>query len=272
MTFQPIIPLGGVAGWQFLTRTMDTQKAAFNAAPLQSREVAYFKETIGTIDTAEQLVSDRRLLTIALGAFGLDDDINNTFFVKKILEDGSLDPEALGNKLADKRYLEFSKAFGFGDFGTPRTKLSTFGDEITHLYQEQQFEIAVGNQSENMRLALGLQNDLSEIAEGALSENGKWFSVLGNPPLRTVFETAFGLPSSFAQLDLDTQLLTLKDKANQAFGDEGISQFTDPEKMEQLTNRFLIRAEINGAESFSATSTALTLLQSSFGPASLLGL
>lgn len=271
MTYQPIVPLGGVVGWQFLTRTMDIQKAAFNESAQIQRETDYFQETIGTIETAEQLVSDRRLLSVALGAFGLDEDINNKYFIQKILEDGTLDPDALGNRLADKRYLEFSKAFGFGDFAVPNTQLSSFPEEITTKYLDAQFEISVGNQNENMRLALSLQTDLAEIAEGSATEDSKWFSVMGNPPLRSIFETAFGLPSSFAQIDIDTQLETFKEKAQQAFGDETVSQFTDAEALETLTNRFLIRAEINGGQSFSGTSAALTLLQSSFGPASLLG-
>ena len=37
-------------------------------------------------------------------------------------------------------------------------------------------------------------------------DNARWFGMMGNPPLRSVFETAMGLPSSIAQIDLDQQL------------------------------------------------------------------
>ena len=36
MTFQPVIPLTGYTGWRFLARTMDAQKAAYDACVLQS--------------------------------------------------------------------------------------------------------------------------------------------------------------------------------------------------------------------------------------------
>ena len=124
MTYAPVVPFGGLAGWAFLTRTREAQKTAFASSPAVQRDEAYFRDRIGGISSAEELVSDRRLLSVALGAFGLEDDINNRYFIRKVLEDGTLDPKALGNKLADKRYLELSKAFGFGDYATPRTKLS----------------------------------------------------------------------------------------------------------------------------------------------------
>ena len=65
MTFQPVIPFGGFAGWTFLNRTLETQQQSFNQSPLLQRNVEYFKETIGSINSAEQLVNDRQLLEVA---------------------------------------------------------------------------------------------------------------------------------------------------------------------------------------------------------------
>lgn len=47
--------------------------------PKIRNDEAYFRAKIGSVKTAEQLVSDRRLLKVALGAFGLEADINNRF-------------------------------------------------------------------------------------------------------------------------------------------------------------------------------------------------
>ena len=75
--FQPIIPTDGLAGWRFLQRTYDTQLDSFaRSAPVQ-RDTDYFAQKIASVTSAEELVADRRLLTVALGAFGLQDDINN---------------------------------------------------------------------------------------------------------------------------------------------------------------------------------------------------
>lgn len=260
--FQPIVPLGGFAGWSFLTRTLESQKETHANSAEVAREVAYFKENISKIQTAEDLVADYTLLKVALEAFGLGDDINSKFFIRKVLEDGTLSDDALSNKLSDKRYLEFSKAFGFGDFSVPSTVLSDFGDKITSAYTERKFEVAVGDQNADFRLALGLGRDLSEIAGKDLKEDTLWFTIMGNEPLRAVFETAFNLPEAFGALDLDKQLETFKEKAESIFGDSGIKQFTSEEKIDELTRLFLLRADIKSlGTGLTSSENALILLR-----------
>ncbi len=262
MSFQPVIPFGGMAGWAFLQRTRAGQQAVFDKAPEIRRDTDYFAENIGSITTAQELVSDYRLLKVALGAFGLDDDIDNRFFIRKILEEGTIDPDSLANKMSDKRYLEFSKAFGFGDFPTPNTQLSDFADSILDAYKTRQFEVAVGEQDNDLRLAMTLERDLSAILDKNTTDDGRWFSVMGNPPLRKIFETALGLPASFGTLDLDLQLSGFRERARAVFGNSEVSQFSDPEKMEELNRLFLVRSQINaGNGALSSSSIALTLLQ-----------
>lgn len=261
MSFQPIIPLSGYSGWAFLNRTMESQKSTFNDSTVLKRETEYFRENIGNITSAEDLMSDRRLLSVALGAFGLDEDINSTFFVQKVLTDGVISEDALANKLSDKRYLEFSKAFGFGDLGTPNTVLSTFPDEIISKYQDSQFEIAVGEQDDSMRLALNLDRELAAIASKDTTDNGAWYGIMGNSAVRSVFETALGLPKSIGSLDLEQQLSGFREKTERYFDSGEIAQFSDPEKRDELVRLFLVRNEIaSGNVGNSAAQNALALL------------
>lgn len=268
MTFQPVIPNSGLVGWAFLNRTLDTQTAAFDASSTIKRDTDYFATKIGQIDTAEQLVNDRRLLGVALGAFGLQDDIDNKYFVRRMLEDGTLKADALANRMADDRYMQLTKAFGFGDFDVPRTKLSYFSDEILTQYRDRSFEVAVGEQDENLRLALNAKRELSAIAGESDSDDTKWFRIMGNSPLRQVFETALGLPASFGQLDLDQQLGVFREKTNQQFGEGEISQFTKPEAVDKIIKLFLVRAQLAETASASNGAIALTLLQNSVTPGS----
>ncbi|MBW6496595.1 MAG: DUF1217 domain-containing protein, partial [Burkholderiaceae bacterium] len=107
----------------------------FAKGPQLLRDTAYFEARIGSVNSAEELVADRRLLRVALGAFGLQDDINNRFFIRKVLEGGVIQPDSLANKLGDDRYREMSRAFGFGDLAVPSSKLSDFGPDITARYR-----------------------------------------------------------------------------------------------------------------------------------------
>lgn len=262
MTFQAIVPLSGYAGWTFLTRTKDVQQAVHDQSPAVAREVDYFEENIGKISTAVELVADRTLLKVALGAFGLDADLPNKAFVEKVLSEGSLDEDAFSHRLSDKRYLKMAVEFGF-DLGTPSTKLSDFSGKIAEAYKGRQFEIAVGEADDNMRLGLTVQRDLTDIASNDMSENSKWFTIMGNPPLRSVFDTVFNLPSSFGALDLDRQLEVFQERSNRQFGSSDPSIFANPEKQEELIQKFLIQSQVQSFNSASQSGqAALSLLQS----------
>jgi hypothetical protein len=266
MSFSAIVPTGGYGGWLFLKRTEDTQQAALARSPEYKRDDAYFREKIASVTTAEELVSDRRLLTVALGAFGLDDDINNRFFLRKVLEDGTLVSDALSNRLADKRYREFSQAFGFGDVSAPRTTLREFPDEILDRYKVRQFERAVGERSGSLRLALDAERTIAELASRNGSDTTKWFQMMGTPPMRTVVQTALGLPSSLSAIDIDQQLATFKEKARDVLGIERFDDLARPDRMEELLRRYLVLAP--GESSLGAASSgssALQLLQAGQG-------
>lgn len=271
MSFQPIVPFGGFVGWQFLQRTMETQREAFDASPMRQTEIEYFRENIGAVSSPEDLVNDRRLRAVALGAFGLDDDIDNNAFIAKVLEEGVADPESLANRLSDSRYRDFSEAFGFGNGLPPNTIRPSFGDDIAAAYLERRFEAGVGQSDPSLRLALELERELPEIAARTESDDTKWLTIMGNRPLREVFETAFGLPDSFGALDIDRQLSEFKDRAERLLGVSDFSDFSDPDKQDELLRLYLVRAQLQGSAGSTAVgSPALTLLRGASGQSPLL--
>jgi hypothetical protein len=271
MSFEPVLPLGGYAGWRFLSRTADNQRALVAAAPVTQRDTTAFRARIGEVTRAEALVADRALLKVALGAFGLDADLPNRAFIRKVLESAPGDDKSLANRLADKRYLEFARAFGFAEQGGPNTRLPGFADRIVSAYQTRQFEVAVGGKDENLRLALTAERELSDLARRSGSADGLWFTVMGNPPLRKVFETALGLPSSFGALDIDRQLAVFREKSERALGNGEVAQFADQAKREDLVRLFLLRSETAQSAAAVRGSTALSLLQAIPRTRSLLG-
>jgi hypothetical protein len=262
MTFSPVIPGGGLAGWSLLNRTMERQTELFNKSPQIVRDTEYFEKTIGDIKTAADLVSDRRLLRVALGAFGLQEQINSQAFIRKILEGGTTRDDALANRLTDPRFKQLAEAFGFGDEDKLKTQEAGFGANIADKFQRREFEVAVGDQDQAMRLALNAERELGVIAADGASENARWFRILGNAPLREVFETALGFPQSFGQLDLDRQLGEIKSRAESQLGITSLSELADPDVQDQLIRRFLVREQINSFNVQSSQSIALTLLRS----------
>ena len=259
--FQPVIPTAGLTGWMFLQRTAQSQSEAFNNSPQIMRDTEHFETTIGQIASAEALVEDRRLLRVALGAFGLQDDLDSKYLIRTVLEQGTEAGDALANRLSDDRYKAFAEAFGFGNTGGPRTQDPLFASGITAKFRTRSFEVAVGEQNESMRLSLNADRELLDLARSDGSEDTKWFRILGTPPLRTVFETALGLPEGFGQLDIDQQLNIFKDKARSSLGLGNIDDLADDSVREELVRAFLVRDQLKAISFHSSTSIALTLLQ-----------
>lgn len=261
--FQPIIPDVGLSGWRFLQRTYDTQFEAFSKSSVLQRDTDYFLENIGQITNAEALVSDRRLLTVALGAFGLEDDINNRFFIQKILEEGSVNEDALAVRFADNRYREMSQAFGFGPGEFLKTGQSLFAEAIVSRFQTNSFEVAAGQQNDAMRVALYAQRELSEIAQMEGSIPTKWFTIMGDPPMRQLFEKALGISSAVGQIDIDQQLEIFRERAQSVLGFDDPAELADEEVQQDVITKFILRDQIDGfSVGLSSNSIALTLLQS----------
>ena len=136
--FVPAVPSGGLTGWAFLSRTAEAQKTAHAASSVQTREANYFREKIGSVRTAEGLVADRRLLSVALTAFGLEADLPNRYFVRQVLESDPSDKDALAFRLADPRYGDLAKAFGFGSVFGAATGRRGFADRILSILPDPQ--------------------------------------------------------------------------------------------------------------------------------------
>jgi hypothetical protein len=261
--FQPVIPTGGLAGWRFLQKTYDHQREAFNKSAQLNRATDYFRENIGKVTSAKELVDDRQLLGVALGAFGLQDDINNKFFIQKILEEGTTVDDALANRFTDKRYKELSEAFGLGPNEFSQTSLFSFADKIVSLYEATSFEEATGNVDETLRIALYAERKLPSLAAENSSEKAKWFSIMGESPLRAVFDTVFGLPSAFGQQDIDKQREVFQERAERMFGSSDPAQFSDPEVLQDLMTKYVALSQIKAFNTnTSSASLALMLLQS----------
>lgn len=259
MSFVPLTGGGGYLGWKLLTRTMEAQKATLAGSAEIGRVKDRLTSGLRTIETAAQLVSDHKVLAPALTAYGLEGDIRNRFLVQKILSDGVADPASLGRRMADKRYARMAEDFRF-DSATPATKDAGFADKLFERYLDREFERRVGEQDQNLRLALNARRELTALAARDGNENTKWYEVLGSPPLRKVFEGAFGLGSAFGKLPIDRQLSEIRSRAEKMFGSSKMEVFIRPEATEKLNRMFLLRSGMAQAAAQNPYSVALTLL------------
>ncbi len=264
MAINPVIPFSGLAGWKFLERTQERQQELFNNSARVQREVQYFRDNIENITTSQDLVSDRRMLSVALGAYGLSDELGKRAFVRNILDQGVFDPQSFANRLGNPAYIEFTKMFSFADGGFFPT--SGRVDEIIDRFLTIGFETAVGNVDNSMRLAMNFKREMSELAGQGLAQNTGWLRALGSKPIRTVLEGVFNLPGSFSQINIDRQVDILIDKSKQVFGSGKIDVFSDPQNIDDAIRRFQLREQVNnGPGANTRGMAALSILGGGLG-------
>jgi hypothetical protein len=266
MNFLPAVPFNGLSGWTFLDRSRVRQEAAFEQSPSIARRTSDFAERIGRITSAENLVRDRALLEVALGAFGLEDDIRNRFFIRKVLEEGTTSPSALANRLSDKRYLALAEAFAFGDRPGGNVARPGFAESIVTRYRERQFEVAVGRTNPDLRISLGLDREFAEITARRQTNDARWFAALSSPPVRKALERALGVPPLSASIDIDRQLALFKQRAASRIGTDDFASISSTEGVEKLRRAFLTASEALAGSASARGAGALALLTRSAVP------
>lgn len=262
MSFQPFVLGSGLSAWTLLKSTINTQKTAFNANYVPQSDTRYFRDVFEQLNTADDISSNRRVLRVVLGAYGLSDDIDNRHFIKTVMSEGVSDPSALANKLSDRRYRALARDFDFSKSPPSHKGIANLAERTIDTYLAQSFEIEIGKTDPDMRLALGFKRSFSEVAQSAASNNTAWFQVLATPPIRQVVQTALGLPTEFSKLDIDEQHQRMMDKASQVFGSNQVADLADDAAMEQITRRFLIMQQAKAGAQNSSLQTALVLLSS----------
>ena len=141
MTYNVQLGSGGYLGWKILERTADRQRAAFEKSTEIQSSRDYFANYLAKIENADDLVSDYKLLKVALRAFGLDGDIRNRAFIKKVMEADPDDKNSIVNRLTDKRYLELNQAF---NFGSEAVNQKVDVQTVSALYLARSFEKSIG--------------------------------------------------------------------------------------------------------------------------------
>jgi len=261
MSFTPAIPLSGLTGYRFLERTGEAQKANLAGSPEIRRNIEYFKENIGNVTSAEELVNDSRLLEVVMGSYGLQDETYKKAFIREILEDGVDTPGTLGNRLNNQDYKDMAKDLKL-DTDAPRTGWLTVQNKIVSNYIEQTYEVAVGDQDIALRQALDFKRNAAET-----SESGGWYSFMGDASMRDVLETALNLPSDIGLLDVDKQFEMFEKQALKILGSKESSVLSDPEAIDKVISRYLlINQAQSGASSFNPALTLLGNISSGFGP------
>ena len=198
--------------------------------PAVKLSTAYYQANIGKVKTISQFVGNYRLLSYALQAYGLGDQVNNKALITKVLQQGTTNPKALANTLPNAAWKAFANAFNFSATGSAAPGSSTSVATTTSDYVEQQLENDQGANDPGVQLALYFQRVAPTITSG--------YSVLADKNLTEIAQTIFNLPAGTSSSQIDKEAAALKTLMP-------VSELQNPAKLKSLVERFTATYDLN---------------------------
>jgi len=231
--------------------TQDRQLESLKTQPQHARAAEQFRERIASITSPKELVQDYEVYSFVMRAFDLEDQIFGKGMIRKVLESDPSDETSLVNRLTDSRFGELHAALGFTTAAgaqAPDFSDAAWQDGIVDLYFDRAYANGYADQNETVGAVLEFREEVAGI--------DSWYDVLKNETLTEFFQTALNLPSELSGLDVDKQAGILADKYD-------LSKLSDPGEQERLISRYVAISDVLNPQGFSATSAALSILQSS---------
>ena len=233
-----------------ITQNLARYQAMTAADPSVKTASAYYAANIGKVASIADFVGNYRLLSYALEAHGLGDQINATALVTKVLEGGVSSSASLANTLSDPRWKAFAKAYDFVGKGAASIAASDAVTTTTGDYVESQLEINQGASDVGVQLALYFHRVAPTITST--------YGLLGDSNLLQVVQTIFSLPPETGSSNVDNEASAIGKLVP-------LADLQDPDKLRMLTERFTAMYDLTYGPS-SGSSSSLNVASNGASP------
>ncbi|HEX3499783.1 MAG TPA: DUF1217 domain-containing protein [Stellaceae bacterium] len=151
--------------------------AQFQKWPSYAQSVTYYRDNITRVTSVDDLLNNRKLLTVALSAFQLEGSIDQKGILRKLLTQDPTATGSLAQQLLDPRYKQFAQAFAGlrSDGGTSLQNPSNINTVLAG-YQANEYAKWVSNNFNDptIRQALFFQQTVQDTID--ISSTGQLFS------------------------------------------------------------------------------------------------
>ncbi|TWA59803.1 uncharacterized protein DUF1217 [Azospirillum brasilense] len=229
-----------IQDYRQIVRNQDRFESMIRVRSDVKRNIEYFQENIGKITSAEELLKDEKLYRFVMEAFDLESQIYARALIRKVLDEGVTEPNALANRMNDAKFKELATAMAFPETGGATLKEPAIVQAIVDRYVDVKMEVSAEEKNPAVRLALYFQRKAGRITN--------WYQVLSDRALQKVVFTAMDIPEQSALGDLDR----LVDRMKKRFD---IADFQDPAKVQTFLDRFSAMYDLkNGAPAGASAS------------------
>lgn len=97
-------------------------------------EADYYAANISKVKSIDDLIKDKRLLTFAMAAYGIDASTQTPKQIRTMVNGGVTDPFSPANLQTDKSYANFVRAFDFAQYGDQTTTRDAVTKDTPKLY------------------------------------------------------------------------------------------------------------------------------------------
>jgi hypothetical protein len=204
----------------------------------------YYAANIGKVTSIKDFVGNYRLLSYALDAYGLGDQVNSTALVTQVLEGGVSSSKSLANTLSNPNWAKFAAAFNFAADGASSISTASAIKTTTSAYVEQNLETDEGEQDPGVQLALYFERVAPTESSG--------LDIMGDENLLDVVQTIFGLPPETTGTNIDDEAAEISRLAP-------ASQLQNSKDLQHLTERFTAMYDLDYGAGGVDASTPLTV-------------
>ena len=206
-----------IVDYTLAVKNQDRFLAQFQKTPSYAQSVAYYQANIGKVTSADALLNDRKLLTVALSAFQLESQVDAKGILTKLL---TQDPNASGSlaqQLLDPRYKQFAQAFaGLRSDGGASVNDPNNINAVLAGFQRNEYGKWLANNTGDttVRQALFFQQTIQDTVD--ISNTGKLFTQFQQS--QGVQQAVAAYTSGIAQVTSVDALLDNKQVLNVALG------------------------------------------------------
>lgn len=211
---------------RLVNATEEKDQALLRDQPQHAREIEYFLENIGSVESVEDLTDDYRLYSFVMKAYDLEDQIFGKAMMEKILKSDIDDRTSLVNRLTDSRFTDFHRAMGFSADGESNLNTidASWKTAMVDKYVDTQWVNGKADENETLGTVLEFRRKASSISSA--------YDILRDTDLSEFFRTAFGLPEAMAGIDIDRQADVINERLD-------LETLSDPEVVEDLVKRYV---------------------------------
>lgn len=209
------------------------------------KDVIYFQENIGSVNSVDDLFADQRLLNFILKAYDMESEAQYPGKMRKILESDLTDSNSLANRFTDPRYQNLAADLDLYASGVSTLTSTSTIEDIVEKFEQTAYEKNLDEQAPGVRVAIEFKRRLEDVSTTV--------QLLGDSVLREVITKANYIPDEIAYQETEAQVAAVEKKVDV---DELKS---DPDLVEKMVLRYLSIKDSAGSSSGSGDSYLLNL-------------